>query len=63
MPTHAGIVRGIDLNQIDPDLEVMIPVVDLSRPTAMDIHAERGHLYLADSQELKIRRQERREIK
>ncbi len=50
-------VRGIDLDGSNTNLDVIVPVVDLSRPTAMDFHAEAGHLYLADSQELKIRRQ------
>jgi hypothetical protein len=32
-------------------------MVDLSRPTAMDFDAKNNHLYLADSQKLKIEKQ------
>ena len=54
-------VRGIPLQTVSsagmPKTEVIIPMVDLSRPTAMDYHAKVNHLYLADSQKLKIERQ------
>ena len=48
-------VRGLDLKQ--PQNEVIIPMIDLARPTAMDYHAEANHLYLADSERLQIQRQ------
>ena len=45
----------------EDDVEVIVPVVDLSRPTAMDVHAgiegAHTHLYIADSQRLTIERQ------
>jgi low-density lipoprotein receptor-related protein 1 (alpha-2-macroglobulin receptor) len=50
-----GVVRGLDLTT--PKTEVIIPMIDLSRPTAMDYHAEANHLYLADSEKLRIERQ------
>ena len=50
-----GIVRGIDLREADHD--VIVPVVEITRPTAMDYHAGRGFLYLADSHRHKILRQ------
>jgi hypothetical protein len=50
-------VRGIPLGSLDPKTEVIIPMVDLSRPTAMDFDAKNNHLYLADSQKLKIEKQ------
>ena len=53
-----GMVRGIPLGSQQTQTEVIIPMVDLSRPTAMDFHAKNNHLYLADSQRLKIERQE-----
>ena len=31
-------------------------MIDLARPTAMDYHAEKDHLYLADSEKLRIQR-------
>ena len=31
-------------------------MIDLARPTAMDYHAETDHLYLADSEKLRIQR-------
>ena len=37
-----GIVRGIDLHQEDPQVDVITPVVEVTRPTAMDYHAEKG---------------------
>ena len=55
-----GIVRGIDLRaqggDTDPPVDVIAPVVAVTRPTAMDYHAERGVLYLADSHRRKILR-------
>ena len=36
--------------------EVIVPMIDLARPTAMDYHAEKDHLYLADSEKLRIQR-------
>ena len=51
-----GVVRGLDLNQ--PKREVMLPMIDLSRPTAMDYHASANHIYLADSNKLQIERQD-----
>ena len=53
-----GMVRGIPLGSQQTQTEVIIPMVDLSRPTAMDFHAKSNHLYLADSQRLKIERQD-----
>ena len=50
-----GVVRGLDLKA--PKTEVIIPMIDLVRPTAMDYHAEANHLYLADSERLQIQRQ------
>ena len=50
-------VKGIPLGALEPKTEVIIPMVDLSRPTAMDYHAKEKHLYIADSQKLKIERQ------
>ena len=50
-------MRGIDLHQADPQVDVITPVVEVTRPTAMDYHAERGFLYLADSHRHKILRQ------
>ena len=52
-----GMVRGIPIETLEARTEVIIPMVDLSRPTAMDFHAKNNHLYLADSQRLKIERQ------
>ena len=52
-----GIVRGIDLHEADPQIDVIVPVVEITRPTAMDFHAEQGFLYLADSHRHKILRQ------
>ncbi len=52
-----GMVRGIPIETLEARTEVIIPMVDLSRPTAMDFHAKNNHLYLADSQKLKIERQ------
>ena len=52
-----GMVKGIPLGALEPKTEVIIPMVDLSRPTAMDYHAKEKHLYIADSQKLKIERQ------
>ena len=49
-----GVVRGLDLNQ--PKREVMLPMIDLSRPTAMDYHASANHIYLADSNKLQIQK-------
>ena len=50
-------VKGIPLGALEPKTEVIIPMVDLSRPTAMDYHAKDKDLYIADSQKLKIERQ------
>ena len=50
-----GLVRGLDLES--PRQEVIIPMIDLARPTALDYHAEANHLYLADSERLHIQRQ------
>ena len=50
-----GIVKGLDLES--PQNEVMLPMIDLGRPTALDYHAEANLLYLADSQKLRIERQ------
>ena len=50
-----GAVRGLDLEA--PRNEVIIPMIDLARPTALDYHAEANHLYLADSERLQIQRQ------
>ena len=52
-----GMVKGIPLGALEPKTEVIIPMVDLSRPTAMDYHAKDKDLYIADSQKLKIERQ------
>ena len=49
-----GVVRGLDITQ--PKNEVMLPMIDLSRPTAMDYHAQENHIYLADSNRLRIER-------
>ena len=49
-----GVVRGLDLTE--PKTEVMLPMIDLSRPTAMDYHAAANHIYLADSNRLRIER-------
>ena len=42
------------------DIEVIVPIVDLSRPTAMDLHYTGNaniHLYIADSKRLTIEKQ------
>ncbi len=52
-----GVVRGLDLSEAVPKTEVMLPMIDLSRPTALDFHASANHIYLADSLKLKIERQ------
>ena len=49
-----GVVRGLDIEA--PNKEVIVPMIDLARPTAMDYHAETDHLYLADSEKLRIQR-------
>lgn len=51
-----GVVRGLDIHSLKD--EVIIPMIDLARPTALDYHAAANHLYLADSEKMTIERQE-----
>ena len=57
-----GIIRGIGLNPANninnatESKDVVTPMVDLSRPTALDFHAESRSLLVADSEALKIQR-------
>ena len=49
---------GFDANKED-DIEAILPIINLSQPTAMDLHdtGSNVHLYIADSKKLTIERQ------
>lgn len=54
---------NFDNKDTDPkeneDIEAIVPIIDLSRPTAMDLHdtGSQVHLYIADSKKLTIEKQ------
>jgi len=51
-------VKGISLDPNENYREVMIPMVDLRRPTALDYHAKTNQLFTVDSSTLKIEQQQ-----
>lgn len=52
-----GVIKGITMALGDKQQEVMIPITDLSRPTALDYDISTQHIYYSDVQRFIIERQ------